>query len=74
MADILKFDVINSMPRPIIATFYGGDEWEVESIEVQTGLMRIFVCGLLQVMHFGDVKSLKDGDGIIYISDDIYHD
>ena len=40
MVDILRMDYINSLPQPFIARFYGGSEWPVYDIEVQTGLLR----------------------------------
>ena len=43
--DKLKFDYINSLPQPFMGVFIGGDEWPIEDIDVQTGLLRIDVCG-----------------------------
>ena len=60
--DILNMELINSLPLPLTARFLGGDEWPVVDIDVETGLMRIDVCGKLQVMHVGDVTLFRDAD------------
>lgn len=72
--DKLRFDFINSLPHPLIAQFYGGDEWQIHDIEVQTGLMRILVCGMLQVEDFSSVKGIRDGDGQLHDADLFYTD
>jgi hypothetical protein len=57
-------DYINSLPQPFHVRFCGATEWwPVWDFEVQTGLMRIDVVGKLQVMRFGEVMEIKDGDG-----------
>lgn len=65
-------DYINSLPQPLVAHFYGGDEYEVNDIEVQTGLLRILVCGLLQVMHISMVRFFRDMDGVEHDADSFY--
>jgi len=72
MADKLKFDAINAIPQPFYARFCGGDVWPVYDIEVETGLMRIDVCGLLQTKHFSDVTEMHDEYGTTYNPDDFY--
>ena len=72
--DRLKLDHINSLPQPFIGVFFGGDRWPIEDIDVQTGLLRINVCGKLQVKHIGDVKHFVDADGGIHDSDSFYVD
>ena len=73
--DKLNLDKINSLPQPwLIAHFFGGDTWPVESIDVQTGLMRIDVCGKLDLKHFAEVKILEDGDGIMHDSEIFWSD
>lgn len=74
MTDLLKLEMINSLPHPLLAHFYGGDKWEIESIDVGSGLMRVFVCGMLQCMHFGNVKHIEDADRVFHEQDDFYHD
>jgi len=61
--DRLRMDYINSLPQPFIVRFCGSTHWwPVESFEVQTGLMRIDVCGKLEVKRFSEVMEIKDGD------------
>jgi len=70
----LNMDYINSLPQPFIAHFFGGDEWPVHDIEVQTGLLRIDVCGKLQAKHIGEVNFFRDMDGAEHDSDTFYSD
>ena len=53
MSDLLNMEFINSLPQPLLMQEWGsrGDDWlwPVESIDVQSGIMRIDVCGMLQV-------------------------
>jgi hypothetical protein len=72
MADILDFDWINSLGQ--LYTRYLGTWWPVYDIEVQTGLLRIDVCGKLDVLHMDDVMKFKDDDGTEYDCDDFYCD
>lgn len=74
MADLLRMDHINSLPQPFFAQFCGGLWWPVHDIEVQTGLMRIDVCGLLEVKHFGEVTALRDSAGAEHDPDTFYHE
>ena len=74
MSDRLRMDYINSLPQPFIARFYGGDEWPVHDIEVQTGLLRIDVCGLLQVKRMSEVKLFRDADGVEHDAETFYSD
>ena len=72
MTDKLDMSAINALPAPFYARFCGGDVWPVYDIDVQTGLMRIDVCGLLQVKHFADVTEIRDADGDTHDSDDFW--
>lgn len=74
MTDLLKIDYINSLPQPFIATFAGGVEWPVYDIDVQTGCLRIDVCGLLDIKHITDVRHFTDMDGVEHDSDSFYID
>jgi hypothetical protein len=67
-------DHINSMPQPFMAHFCDGNEWPIYDIDVETGLLRIEVCGKLQVMHIGDVLFFRDADGIEHDSESFYCD
>lgn len=63
MSDLLRMDFINSLPQPFLARFCGDAIWwPVYDFEVGTGLMRIDVCGKLQVKAFGEVAEIIDGD------------
>ena len=74
MTDVLKMDYLNSLPQPFTATFLGGDVWPVYDIEVGTALLRIDVCGKLQVMDFGCVTLLVDADGGKHDPETLYSD
>ena len=74
MADLLDMEYINSLPQPFIAVFYGGGRWPVHDIEVQTGLLRIDVVGLLDVVRIDDVKYFVDACGKEHDPDDFFID
>lgn len=75
MSDLLRMDHINSLPQPFLVRFWGDDEfWPVHDFEVETGMMRIDVCGLLEVKHFGDVAQVRDGDGKDHDPDTFYNE
>jgi len=56
--DRLDMAYINSLPLPL----WDGD-WPVYDIEVETGLYRIDVCGLLEVRHIDRCFTMKDSTG-----------
>lgn len=63
--DLLDMDYINSLPLPL-----WDDGWPVHDIEVQTGLYRIDVCGLLEVRNIRGCISMKDANGkLVYVED-----
>ena len=72
MSDILNMEYINRLPQPFMALMYGGDEWPVYDIDVETGLLRIDVVGKIQLMHIGDVHFFRDIDGVKHDSDTFY--
>lgn len=72
MTYLLRMEYINGLPQPFIAHLYGGSEWVVCDIDVQTGLLRIDVCGLLEVKHIGDVKFFRDMNGVEHSADSFY--
>lgn len=75
MADLLRMDHINSLPQPFLARFCGDKTWwPVNDFEVQTGLMRIDVCGKLQVKRFGEVMEVQDGEGCKHDPETFYVD
>lgn len=62
--DMLDMDYINSLPHPFLGKTRGGEWWPIYDFEVQTGLVRIDVCGLLEVKDFCDFKAFRDGYGV----------
>lgn len=60
--DLLDMAKINALPHPLTAVFAGGDHWEIHDIDVETGLLRILVCGLLQIKEFSELCGIVDGD------------
>ena len=74
MSDLLRIDHINSLPQPFIARLLGGSEWPVYDIDVETGLLRIDVCGLLEVKHITDVTLFIDAEWVIHDVDSFYNE
>lgn len=72
--DLLNMEHINSLPHPLLVRFVGGDEWPLYDIDVSSGLLRIDVCGKLQVMHIGEVDIFYDADGIEHDAETFYTD
>ena len=72
--DKLNINHINSLPQPFIVHFVGGDEWPVHDIDVETGLLRIDVCGKLQVKHIGEAALFRDMDGAEHDAETFYSD
>ena len=75
MSDLLRMDYINSLPQPFIATLIGnGGDWPVNDIEVETGLLRIDVVGLLQVKCISDVDYFIDMNGVKHEAETFFID
>lgn len=74
--DLLDMDYINSLPQPFLGRTLGTGnwEWEIHDIEVQTGLVRINVCGLLEVKHISDFSLFRDMNGVEHSPDGFYSD
>jgi Lar family restriction alleviation protein len=73
--DKLDMAYINSLPQPFCLRQVGDKEWwPVHDIEVETGLVRIDVCGRLQVLHVGDAAQFRDGSGKLHDAEDFYTD
>lgn len=72
MSDLLRMNYINSLPQPFIAKCYGGSEWPVYDIDVETGLLRLDVVGKLDVSHIGNVRAFVDAEGVEHDADDFY--
>lgn len=69
--DLLNMGHINSLPHPLMARVSGWD-WQVHDIEVQTGLLRILVSGLTEVLHIGDVLYFTDSNGVVHDAESFY--
>lgn len=67
--DLLDLEYINSLPLPL----WDG-EWPVYDIDVETGLYRIDVCGLLDVRHIGRCFTMRDATGKNHYVSDLYLD
>lgn len=72
MSDLLDMDYINSLPQDIWAKTWHGSWWPVNDFEVQTGLLRIDVCGKLEVKHIDDIREFRDGSGKLHSTFDFY--
>jgi len=70
--DKLNIEKFNSLPSPVTARLRGlGDYW-IESLCVQTGLMRVDVCGKTDNCEFIDAVLLIDADGNEHNPDDFW--
>lgn len=74
MSDLLRLDYINSLPQPFIVHQWGGSEWPLHDIDVETGLMHIDVCGMLDLVHIRDVRYFRDAEGVIHDAETFYVD
>lgn len=75
MTDMLRLEFINSLPQPFMARFCGDTLWwPIHDFEVRCALVRIDVCGKLQVKGFGEVMEIRDGDGATHEPDTFYTD
>lgn len=75
--DLLDMAYINSLPQPLMGKTLGGGDawwWPVHDIEVQTGLVRIDVCGLLEAKHIGDFSCFRDDRGVEHRSEGFFSD
>lgn len=72
--DLLNIDFINSLPQPLWVRQCGREsfDWPLYEICVETGLMRIDVCGKLDNLHIGDVAQFKDDCGTVYDAEEFY--
>lgn len=72
--DLLNIDFINSLPQPLWVRHWGRKDfdWPLYDICVETGLMRIDVCGKLDNLHIGDVAQFIDDHGTVHDSEEFY--
>ncbi len=77
MSDLLIMDYINSLPQPLIFEFVGdkpGHGWEVNDIDVETGLLRINVMGKLDVKNIAEARRFIDMNGGLHDPETFYSD
>jgi hypothetical protein len=75
MSDILKMDMINSLPHPFYGSENGKDWWwPIVDICVQTGVCRIDVCGRLEVKHILDFRTIRDAGQVPHEPESFYLD
>lgn len=74
--DKLDMEYINSLPQPFLGRMLvdKNNWWPVNDFEVGTGLLRIDVCGKLQVTHIQEFSCFKDGNGVERSADAFYSD
>jgi hypothetical protein len=75
-ADRLDMAYINSLPQPFHVRQYGEKAfcWPVHDIDVETGLVRIDVCGKLDILHISDIAAFLDMSGREHQPDGFYVD
>lgn len=73
MADLLDMGWINKQQHPLwVQTL--NSWWPVHDLDVETGLIRIDVCGMLDVIHVGSIFGFRDGNLIEYPVEALYSD
>jgi hypothetical protein len=76
MPDLLTLDLINSLPQPFMIRQWGEKDfmWELIDIDVESGLLRFWVCGKTQVGHIGNIAEFRDMNGVVHDSESFYVD
>lgn len=73
--DKLRMDYINSLPQPFLIRFAGDKNfWPVHDIDVESGCLRIDVCGLLECRHIGEAIEFLDADSNKHDPETFYSD
>lgn len=73
--DLLNGGKINALQYPLSVVFYGDTyQWPLYDICIETGLLRINVSGLLDVIEIGDIKAIVDGNGVHHDIDIFFTD
>jgi hypothetical protein len=72
--DLLNLSHINSLPQPFVVRLLGDKDfnWPLWDIDVETGMLRIDVCGKLDVKHISDVSMFRDDAGREHTPDSFY--
>jgi hypothetical protein len=73
-SDTLDMDYINSLPQPLIGVELNATEWPVYDIDVSIGILRIDVCGRLNVMAIADFTKFRDSSGVEHRVEGFYID
>ena len=74
MADLLRMDYIRSLEPLMVSMGVNDTFYDLETLCVQTGLLRYDVCGKLDRGHIAEVYQFKDWDGNTYEPDEFYTD
>lgn len=74
MSDLLNMELINSLPQPFMVRLAGDKDfsWPLYDIDVETGLLRLDVCGKLDRHSIGEVAAFRDADGQEHDPDSFY--
>ena len=70
--DILSMEKFSALPHPIVGKMMGGGEWEIETVCILTGIMRLNVCGKIDLEDFSMVKTIVDANGDEHDPDDFW--
>ena len=71
--DKLNFDLINSLSPLCVRLGASESWWLLEYIDVESGALRIDVCGLRQIGDFEDVQRLLDCNGDEHDPEEFYN-
>lgn len=72
--DLLNGVKFNALPSPVTARMCGGGSWWIETLDVQTGTIRLDVCGKIDFSDFSEIMELIDINGIKHDPDDFWVD
>jgi len=74
MSELLNFDYINSLPQPFLATLLGGDDWPVIDICVVSGIVRLDVCGAVDIVDISGVVFFTGSLGSIHYAETFFNE
>ena len=72
--DVINMAKFNALPAPVTARLISGDELWIETLDVQTGFMRLDVQGQIDLECFSFVAMLIDIDGGEHDPDEFWLD
>ena len=72
--DVIRIDEFDKLPAPVTARLLDGGEYWIESICVETGLMRLDICGLIQIEDFVMVETLIDANDVEHDAEEFLND